>query len=586
MGGEFEINALFDDVFFGDNRDFTETKTRVPGLSVGVTAQMIVNGDNAENTVIAGFDNDRVDGGGGNDLLFGGDLEFLLTHKNNPNLFDVANDLITVNTEGDGVADVGRDTLIGGAGEDDIVWDAAGGTFDGGRAGTAEGNPLPGADAADGFDPYFADTLWVTAFSVGRLADIGLDSTTDASLGTDDGGIGNNDGLNEFLGVDGDGVEARQDFTGLAEQPNEQDAADALTTDGVLRFDLGVGRGFDIQGEAGGTPVRGGLDGADRLGTADQTNYRDGVPFTTVTDIEHFNASGLGAIDYKAAGTNDPDLFFENQQNYRGTSLDIDIRGVDDARIDPNNDEQGEDSTPARAGDFSLDQLIADFNTGTASTTGAPIADLVYAGSGADDAAFGPGVQSPAENTLFTSRGDDVLEGRGGNDWLEGRAGDDQFVISLNDGDNQSGGDTPFGDDINVIARRQDADADGLLDVTADGRTVIGQDFRPFDTTITEVLPRVFAIDATGVFNIEGQVDDYTALQSITFVFEGNETQTVTLPAGGQIATAAQLAAFLGRCCRRSTSACRMSRSARTIWTRTASSMTRPIRAISATRCR
>ena len=49
--------------------------------------------------------------------------------------------------------------------------------------------------------------------------------------------------------------------------------------------------------------------------------------------MDHINASGLGRIDYLAAGTNDPELNFENQQNYRGTNSDLVLRGTDSFSI-------------------------------------------------------------------------------------------------------------------------------------------------------------------------------------------------------------------------------------------------------------
>jgi len=503
--GATGVETIFGDLFFGDNRDFTETKTRVPGLSVGVTAQMNVIGDGADNTVIAGFDDDSVTGGGGDDLLFGGDLEFLLTHKNNPNLFDVANDLVTLNSGEDGIVDDGRDTLIGGAGNDDLVWEADGGTVAGNG-----GN----------------DTLWLTAFSVGRRADLGLDATFDGSLGTPGDGAANNNSAQEFLAIDGDGIEAGQDFTGAAEEVNEQAAADVVTEDGVLRFDLGVGVGQAFEGQAGGTDLRGAINGSDEPGTADQTNYSDGFDPTAVTGIENLNASGLGRIDFEAAGTNDPDLFFENQQNHRGTNLDIDIRGIDGA--------------PGGAAGGLLQEFNLDSSERLADGSTADIAPLVFSVSDEDDLDNGviPGVGaggSPADNRLFASRGDDVLEGRGGNDWLEGREGNDQFIVSLGNGDN-----------VNIIARRQDADNNGLLDVTdaalpEDEEVVIGRDFRPDAEDITTQPFQEFAIDAIGDFNKPGEPDDYTELDAVNLELTGSDGRSVSFDIPVNVSTADEL---------------------------------------------
>ncbi|MBL0298049.1 MAG: hypothetical protein IPQ21_12920 [Betaproteobacteria bacterium] len=92
---------------------------------------MQVDGSDVANIVIAGYDNDVVWGNGGNDLLFGGNLQFLFETveggATNPNLAD-----ITLN---------GRDEMYGGAGDDNIVFEADRGIIDGGT-----GN----------------DTLWLT----------------------------------------------------------------------------------------------------------------------------------------------------------------------------------------------------------------------------------------------------------------------------------------------------------------------------------------------------------------------------------------------------------------------------------------
>lgn len=77
-----------------------------------------------------------------------------------------------------------------------------------------------------------------------------------------------------------------------------------LTTDNTLRFDLGVGR-------QGGLSNYAGYGGADKNAatdnyTADQTNYTDANAGlrVQVQDMENIIATGLGAIDYKAAGAN------------------------------------------------------------------------------------------------------------------------------------------------------------------------------------------------------------------------------------------------------------------------------------------
>ncbi|MEO1467574.1 MAG: DUF4214 domain-containing protein [Pseudomonadota bacterium] len=430
------------DLFFGDNRDFSveEIDFRVPGRSPGVTAQSVIVGSDADsgvgnidgvpvgtltedgnNILIAGFDNDFVAGLSGDDLLFGEDLEYLLTHRHNPNLFDTSDGTISVNATEDGVADGGRDTLVGGSGSDNIVWEAD------------EGAYLGDSDSSGGSAIEGLDTLWLTTFSVGRTDDVV--QSTDGSR-------------TDFLAVNPTtGAPADQDLTGEGERTDELAALNAITTDFTLRFDLGMGAGFDYQGNGDDLPFRGDLQGADVVGTADQTNYASGFDRTAVVDIENINASGLGAIDYVAAGvpgidgadfTPNVDLQFENQQNYRGTNSDLDLRGIDLLEsVSPGLTGAGvTGSSSALDADFTTGRLAAEFNTGFIRADGSSVGDLTYTtvgdGSAPSIATTSAG-ETIAENSLFASRGDDVLEGRGGDDFLEGREGDDIFIVSTND---------------------------------------------------------------------------------------------------------------------------------------------------------
>lgn len=101
--------------------------------------------------------------------------------------------------------------------------------------------------------------------------------------------------------------------------------AAAMTSDGRLRFDLTSENGI-VEGTAneGGA----GYGGANSGTTADQTNYATGVTArVTVTQMESIDATGLGAIDFKAAGSNDPELKFTNQQNFKGYNGDLQLLG-------------------------------------------------------------------------------------------------------------------------------------------------------------------------------------------------------------------------------------------------------------------
>jgi hypothetical protein len=219
------------DVEIGGRATDTRDVAGSTNYGLGSSAQLRIFGSEVANIVIAGYDNDFVDGGDGNDLLFGGNLQFLFETveggATNPNLAG-----ITLN---------GRDELYGGNGNDSIVFEADSGVVDGGA-----GN----------------DTLWLTNYHFG---------TSDAA---------------------------------------------AKTTDGVVRFDL---LSQNIGNAAG-------YGGANVNGTQDQTNYA-GAGRVTVTNMENVDATGLGGIDYLAAGTNDPELNFANQQNHWGYNGDLDLRG-------------------------------------------------------------------------------------------------------------------------------------------------------------------------------------------------------------------------------------------------------------------
>ncbi|MBL8582878.1 MAG: hypothetical protein JNL61_11720, partial [Rhizobiaceae bacterium] len=453
--------GLFDDLYFGDFRDFTEggAVPRIPGLSPGVTGQMEVFGSAETNFIIAGYDNDKVYGLGGDDFLMGGDLEFLLTHQNNVNLFDrsghfAANLVKSVNSDGDVVyvGNDGRDTLVGGDGSDDIVLELDGGQIHGGANPADFGNDLAafaagyledllsGIDLSNLFEGDGGllsgkqeDTLWLTTFTPGRTNDVKV--STDGSL--DERFI-----LSALLGT-------TQDLTGEAEKADEAAALDAVTTDSVIYLDLGSQLTNDITDLYPFLTTFQGY-GADRLGTADQSNYRDGFSAVTITGMDHINASGLGRIDYLAAGTNDPALSFENQQNYRGTNSDLVLRGTDGLSIAILNQPGLFFDSPAGFGAqnaapgaspwepyFGL-SFAPVLKSGDSSGTKFDISNPLVN----NDGVFDPEQVASAEytanfqaidfdNELIAGRGDDVLEGRGGTDRLSGREGNDTFEVSL-----------------------------------------------------------------------------------------------------------------------------------------------------------
>lgn len=117
-----------------------------------------------------------------------------------------------------------------------------------------------------------------------------------------------------------------------------------MTSDNRLRFDL------DAQTLANAA----GFGGADVDGTQDQTNYKSGITGgrVTMTNMDSIIATGMGAIDYKAAGTNNPELLFTNQQNQKGYSGNLDLRGTSGANVLYATD--GADVIEGRGGNDSL----------------------------------------------------------------------------------------------------------------------------------------------------------------------------------------------------------------------------------------
>ncbi|GMV75383.1 MAG: hypothetical protein AMXMBFR78_23330 [Rubrivivax sp.] len=305
----------------------------------GSTAQLWISGSNAANIIIGGFDNDYIEGRDGNDLLMGGNLNFL----NHPNLQGIWNN--------------GRDEIVGGAGSDDIVFETDGGIYEGGDTYNVN-------DAE-------VDTLWLTREAFGRRT-----------------------------------------------------AAD-VTADGVLRMDLGVGK-------VGGLDNYAGYGGADKNAatgtyTSDQTNYKAGYARAQVQDFENVIATGLGNVDYRAAGTNNPDLVFANQQNHYAFVGDLDLRG----------------------------------------TTGV---NILYAAAGNDV------IEGREGGTLTTNADGKVIAD--GRDKLSGGAGNDDFVFSLGQG-------AGTGDGVDVIHRQTDANGDNLWDTDADGNGLYSRDFGEADDIVT-----------------------------------------------------------------------------------------------------
>ncbi|MBL0149640.1 MAG: hypothetical protein IPP87_13360 [Ideonella sp.] len=233
-----------------DGRDTSDAAVG-SNYGYGSSAQLYVSGSEVGNIIVGGYDNDRINGNGGDDLLMGGNLNFL----KNPNLANIWNN--------------GQDEIYGGAGDDNIVFETDGGIYEGGWVANNDKDKFDNNDSdTSGGD----DTLWLTREAFGKKS------------------------------------------------------AGDVTSDGTLRIDLAVGKEGGIDNAAG----YGGADKAARTGnyTADQTNYKAGFARAQVQDMDNVIATGLGAVDYLAAGTNDPELQFANQQNHFAFSGNLDLRGT------------------------------------------------------------------------------------------------------------------------------------------------------------------------------------------------------------------------------------------------------------------
>jgi hypothetical protein len=342
----------------------------------GSTAQLIITGSAANNAIVGGYDNDSIAGGSGDDLLMGGDLQFLINHKNNPNILD-KNGGLNLTANAAGLVFDGRDALDGGDGNDDVVFEADGGSVSGGAdTGKTSGRSASPTDDRNYDGPRFAsqgDNLWLTNFSTGRLAGA----------------------------------------TAAGEATAQADALAKSTTDSTVRIDLGTGDSFRNYGGAVTT-------------SQDTTNYATGAARTTVSGMESVNATGLGAIDYKAAGLNSPDLAFNNVQNYFGLNANLDLRGTagDNALLA----NTGSDTLEGRGGDDVLsggagkDTFVESFGDGVEwiarpvdanndniwDTTGG----LVVAGGLAWGRDFrAPAAPTAGQSTLVVDFGTTILDG-------------------------------------------------------------------------------------------------------------------------------------------------------------------------------
>ena len=235
-------------------------------------------------------------------------------------------------------------------------------------------------------------------------------------------------------GVDDSG----NDTLWLTRETFGKKAAADVTSDSTVRLDLAVGKDGGIGNAAG----YGGADKAARTGeyTADQTQYKAGFARAQVQDVENVIATGLGSVDYLAAGANDPELQFANQQNHFAYSGKLDLRGTD--------------------GD-----------------------NVLYAVGGAD--------------VLEGRKGDDSLSGGDANDDFYFQIDNNQFTASGEDAPWDRVADD-VNDGVDVIHRQTDANGDNLWDTNADGDVLYERDFNIGGTSTTGASVLKISIQKAG----------------------------------------------------------------------------------------
>jgi len=442
------LYGLVNDVAVKMGGRATDARSTAPvagteNYGVGSTAQLVVTGSESANIVVGGYDNDTIAGAGGNDILFGGNLEYLGKNQNNQNLLNATGGL-DLNVNAAKVVSEGRDVISGGNDNDAIVYEADNGRVSG--------------DAA-------FDTLYITNESVGRLQGTNM---KDAAY---------------------------------VDSKAQTDALAALSTDQVLRFDLGNANGAQFR-DYGGANRGLGIAPVESA-TADQTNYVAALgakPSVTATTVEGLIATGLGDIDYKAAGTNSPELTFSNQQNYQGSIAKFDVRGA-------NSDEAvaaGIGASVDGNDDGVLDTVLAADAKGSTTKFGNYWTDRNFGQDGAggnlrnNDAGAGSSqvaYREVGDNLIYTSIANDTIEGRTGDDEMGGNKGDDNFVFD-------------FGDSTDIIRRQADANGDNLWDTDASGNRTYAQDFRadPSGVTATRLQIDFGATDLTSPNVVVGNI--------------------------------------------------------------------------------
>lgn len=296
-------------------------------VGIGATSQLRITGSGVNNIFLGGFDNDLIDGAAGNDLLFGGNMDY----NNNPNTTGIVND--------------GRDELRGGAGDDDIVFEA-----DGGRI---EGDSLNDQFATLA-DPAGNDTLWLTHNALGTQT--AADMTTDGVIRFDLDAQ-NIDAASGYGGADfgtrngtADDTQDQTNYKTGVDRTTVQDMENVITTglgavdydvDGSNAGDMNHTTQMNFNGYEGDLTLRG-TAGANIL-------YAN----TGNDDLE-----GRAGNDSLSGGLGDDDFIFAMQNSQlvgvAGDGVDTIHRQAD---VDGDGfwDNYGADITAPRLGDFVQD---------------------------------------------------------------------------------------------------------------------------------------------------------------------------------------------------------------------------------------
>lgn len=395
---------------------------------------------NGENVGIGASAQLNIIGSVANNILIGGYENDLIEGNDGNDLLMGGNlNYALNNVNAAGIVNNGMDELFGDVGDDNIVFEADGGIIDGGF------DVAYGQDDDVEFDGG-SDTLWLTRESLGIVAAADADTLIEDSVVRMDLENGDDDG-------DGD-------------------------VDGIDNFATTLGANVD--------------------GTADQTNYLDEDMRVDVDGMESVIATGMGAIDYLAAGSNDPELSFNNQQNHFAYDGDLDIRG----------------------------------------TSGV---NTLYAAAGAD-------VIEGREGGTLTTNALGVVTATGDNrDKLSGGDGRDDFIFAL---------DVESGDGVDVIHRQHDIGNNitdgtfeqdfGLGSLGDEGDSFLTVDFTGSDLALVGVAVTTFDVTVDGVVVSGGAASVLSAFTTVSALAAhldtvfGTADDTLSVSVSGNVITVAK----------------------------------------------